>query len=143
MSELGLLAQDLRDAMMAGNARLDRRFCDAMNNKDVGAAMECFLDSPDLAVVLFGKVLRGPAEVRQFLVDLFSSMRTVHLGINEVTQWTLGETVFAVGTATYQFEALDGRKSTLKECWTDARQKVAGRWVYVLDHATQIPGPAP
>jgi hypothetical protein len=66
-------------------------------------------------------------------------MRTVHLEINEVTHWSFGETVFAVGTATYEFEALDGARSTLKECWTDARRKVTGRWVYVLDHATQIP----
>ena len=139
MSDLGLLAQDLNDAVMSANARLDSRFVQAMSNKDVEGAMACLLDSPDLVLVLFGKVLRGPAAVRRFLTELFASMRTVHLEINEVTHWSLGETVFAVGTATYEFEALDGARSTLKECWTDARQKVAGRWVYVLDHATQIP----
>ena len=139
MSDLGLLAQDLNDAVMSANARLDSRFVQAMSNKDVEGAMACLLDSPDLVLVLFGKVLRGPAAVRQFLTELFASMRTVHLEINEVTHWSFGETVFAVGTATYEFEALDGARSTLKECWTDARQKVAGRWVYVLDHATQIP----
>ncbi len=139
MGDLGLLAQELSDAAMAGNARLDTRFCGAMSSKDIEAAMGCFLDSPELVVVLYGKVLRGPAAVRQFLTELFSSMRTVHLEIDEVSHWSLGETVFAVGTATYQLEALDGSKSTLKECWTDARQKVAGRWVYVLSHATQIP----
>jgi ketosteroid isomerase-like protein len=139
MSDLGLLAQDLNDAVMSANARLDSRFVQAMSNKDIEGAMACLLDSPDLVLVLFGKVLRGPAAVRQFLTELFASMRTVHLEINEVTHWSFGETVFAVGTATYEFEALDGARSTLKECWTDARRKVAGRWVYVLDHATQIP----
>jgi len=139
MSDLGLLAQELSDAAMAANKGLDNRFVQAMSSKDVGGAMACFLDSPDLVVVLYGKVLRGPAAVRQFLTELFSGMRTIHLEINEVKHWSLGETVFAAGTATYEFEALDGTKSTLKECWTDARQKVAGRWVYVLDHATQIP----
>ena len=139
MSDLGLLAQDLNDAVMSANARLDSRFVQAMSNKDVEGAMACLLDSPDLVLVLLGKVLRGPAAVRQFLTEMFASMRTVHLEINEVTHWSLGETVFAVGTATYEFEALDGARSTLKECWTDARRKVTGRWVYVLDHATQIP----
>ena len=138
MSELGLIAQELSDAAIAGNARLDRRFCEAMSTRNVEGAMGCFLESPDLVVVLYGKVLRGSTAVRQFLVDLFSAMKAVHLEINEVTHWALGETVFSVGTATYEFEALDGRKSTLKERWTDARQKVSGRWVYVLDHATQI-----
>ena len=139
MSDLGLLANELNDSVMAANARLDNRFCEAMSSKDVEGAMACFIDSPDLVVALWGKVLRGPAAMRQFLTELFSSMRTVHGEINEVTHWSLGDTVFAVGTASYQLEALNGAKSTLKECWTDARQKVAGRWVYVLDHATQLP----
>jgi ketosteroid isomerase-like protein len=138
MGELGLLAQQLSDAAIAGNARLDARFCAAMSNMDVESVMECFLDSSDLVVVLYGKVLRGPEAVRRFLIELFEKSRTAHLQINEVTHWNVGETVFAVGSATYQFEALDGTKSTLKECWTDARQKVAGRWVYILNHATQM-----
>ena len=139
MSELGLLAQELSEAMAAANACLDSRFCEAMNNKDVEGAMRCFLDSPDLVVVLYGKVLCGPTALRQFLDEFFTSTKTVHLEINEVTRWSLGETVFAVGTATYDMEAPDGKRSKLQECWTDARQRVTGRWVYVLDHATQIP----
>ncbi len=139
MSEVGLLAHELSDSVMAANTRLDSRFCEAISNKDVEGAMACVLDTPDLVAVLWGKVLRGPAAVRQCLTEMFSSMKTVRLEINEVTHWSMGDTVFAVGTATYELEALDGAKSTLKECWTDARQKVAGKWVYVLDHATQIP----
>lgn len=138
MSDLGMLAQELSEAMMAGNARLDSRFCEAMSNKDVEGAMSCFLDSPDLVIVLYGEVLRGPSALRHFLTELFSRMKTVRLQIHEVSHWSLGETVFAVGTATYEMEGPSGTRSKLQECWTDARQKVAGRWVYVLDHATQI-----
>ncbi len=132
MTELGLLAQELNDATMSANARLDDRFAEAMNNKDVEGALACFIDSPDLVVVICGRVLHGPAAVRQFLTELFSSTRAVHEEINEIDRWSLGETVFAVGTATYEFESLDGSRSTRKELWTDARQKVAGRWAYVL-----------
>ncbi len=138
MGDLGLLAQELKDAVIAANRRLDSQFVRAMCSKDVEGAMACFIDSPDLVVMLYGRLLRGPAAVRQFLTEMFSNTRRVQGEINEVTHWSLGETVFAVGTATYEFEALDGTKSTLKECWTDARQKVAGKWVYVLDHATEI-----
>ena len=138
MGELGLLAQELIDATGAANWRLDNRFRDAVNNKDVESAMSCFLDSPDLAVVLYGRALSGPAAVRQFLTDLFSRVKAIHLEINHVSHWSLGGTVFAVGTATYEMEAPDGTTSILKECWTDARQKVAGKWVYVLSHATQV-----
>ncbi len=138
MSELALLTQEFRDATMAANARLDTRFVEAMNNKDVDSALDCFSQSPDLVVLRFGKVLRGPAALRQFLAELFSAMKTIRGDIHEVTRWTIGETVFAVGTATYEFETLDGKSLTRKECWTDARQKVAGRWIYVIDHVEQI-----
>lgn len=139
MSELALVAQELEDAVVAANALLDRRFGEAMNSRDIEAVMACFTRSPDLVVVLWGNILRGPEALREFLVRLFSSTRAIHGQVNEITRWQVGETVFAVGTATYQLEALDGSRSTLKECWTDARQKVSGRWVYVLDHAAQVP----
>ena len=137
MSELELLAQQLVDAQAAGNAWLDARFCAAMNNMDVDSVMECFLDAPDLVVVC-GNVLRGPAAVRGCLVDLFSKSRSVCLTIDEVTHWNAGETTFSLGTATCELEAVTGTRSTFKECWTDARQKVVGRWVYILGHATRI-----
>jgi ketosteroid isomerase-like protein len=138
MSELGLLAQELSDAVMAGNARLDGRFCEAMSNSDIDGIMACFLDSPDLVVVLYGRVLRGPASVRQFFADLFTNVMTVRLQVDKITRWSVGEIVFALGIRAYGFQALDGTKSMSKECWTDVRQKVEGRWVYILHHATRI-----
>ena len=110
-----------------------------MNNKHVEGAMRCFLDAPDLVVVLNGKVVRGPAALRQALADLFSSMRTVHVEIDGLYHWSAGNTVFAAGTAVYHSDAQDGRNSTLKEYWTNARQTVRGRWVYVLSHAARFP----
>jgi len=104
MGDVGLLAHELSDSVMAANARLDSRFVEAMSNKDVEGAMACFIDSPDLVVALWGKVLRGPAAMRQFLTELFSNMRTVH-GRSMRLITGAGDTVFAVGTATYQLEA--------------------------------------
>lgn len=138
MDESGLLAQQLNDAARYANARLDSRLVDAINNLDVDGAMACFIDTPELVVVFCDKVLQNPTALRQFLTNMFSNLRTVHGEINEVERWVLGETVFASGTATYDFEAVDGSRSTLRERWTDARQKVAGRWVYVLCHATRL-----
>ena len=115
-------------------------FLGAVSSMDVQSVMDCFLDSSDLVVVLYGNVLRGSAAVRRFLTDLPSRIRTADLTINEASHWNVGETVFGVGTATYECEAQDGSKSVLKGCWTDARQKVAGRWVYILAHAAQVAG---
>ncbi len=138
MSELGLLAQQLNDAAKSANAKLDRRFGEAMNNQDVEGAMACFIDTPDLVVVFCDKVLQDPADLRQFLTALFAGVRAVHGEINDIRHWILGETVFAAGTATYEFEAVGGSRTTLRGRWTDARQKVAGKWVYVLYHAERL-----
>ena len=139
MSELALVAQEFEDAVIAANARLDRRFGEAMNGRDIEAVMNCFTSSPNLVVVLWGNILRGPDAVREFFVRLFSGTRTIQGQVNEIRRWQVGETVFAAGIATYELEALDGSRSTLKECWTDARQRASGRWVYVLDHAERLP----
>ena len=138
MGELELLAEEVNDALKAGNARLDARLCGAVSSMDFQSVMDCFLDSSDLVVVLYGNLLRGSAAVRRFFTDLLSGVRTANLTINEVTHWNVGETVFGVGTATYEYEAQDGSKSVLKACWTDARQKVSGRWLYILAHAARV-----
>jgi ketosteroid isomerase-like protein len=111
-----------------------------MNNQDVEGVMGCCLDGPDLVFILYGNILRGSEAVRGFVTNMFAGARSIHLEIDEIKRWCFGETVFAVGIATYEIVAMDGTKSRLRECWTDARRSVAGKWVYVLNHATEIPG---
>jgi ketosteroid isomerase-like protein len=138
MSELALLAQQRNEAIAAANRRLDRRFSEALGNNDVEGAIACFLDSPDLIVLFNGVPLRGPAAVRHFLTEIFSRTRTVRLELDDLSYSPLGETVFAAGTATCRCEGLDHAISASRQYWTDARQNVAGRWVYVLSHATRL-----
>jgi ketosteroid isomerase-like protein len=140
MGELGLLAQELSDATMSVNRKLDARFVEAVNHRDVELAMACFVDSPGLVVVLDGNTLHGPAQVRQFLVEAFSTVRAVRLGIEQVSHFRLGETIFAAGNAVYESEAHRGKKAVLRGAWTDARQRIAGRWVYCVLHVTRLAG---
>ncbi len=138
MSELGLLTQERSEAIAAANRRLDKYFAEAVSTKDVENATACFLDSPELIVVFDGKALRGLAALRQFLTTVFSRTGTVHLDIDAVEYRCLAETVFAAGTATFRCDGVDHGNRTSKQYWTDARQNVAGRWVYVLLHATAL-----
>ena len=55
--------------------------------------------------------------------------------IDEVRHIPVGDSVFAVGTATYTIQGKDGSVNKLTERWTDVRGKIGGRWIYVLDHA--------
>lgn len=47
------------DNWEAANQDLDRRFVAAMSTKDIERAMSCFIDSPDLLAVLWGRELRA------------------------------------------------------------------------------------
>ena len=134
-----LAAQDLPKPIAGANMELDSRFGEAMNNKDIEGVMACFADSPDLVVVLYGTVLRGPAALRQYMIGMFAFPGTIHGEITSISYWRSGDMVFAVGTAVITFTPLSGSPFAITEVWTDARRKVGSQWVYILDHATQIP----
>ena len=118
---------------------LDRRFTEAMSRKDLDAAMACFWDSPDLIVVLFGNVLHGAETVRGGIAQMFEQNESVKLTINEVSYVPVGDGVMTVGTATYDLKPKNGPSMQIVEVWTDLKQKIDGRWVYVLDQATMVP----
>ena len=123
----------------AGVEDLVNRFTEAMSRKDLDGAMACFWNSPELIVVLFGNVQRGYESVRGGIAAMFEQNETVKLTVNEISYVPVGNMVMAVGTATYDLKPKGGPAMQLVERWTDLEQKIDGRWVYVLDHATMVP----
>ena len=121
------------------NEALDRRMVSAMSRKDVAGVLSCFVDSPQLNVVLWGTEMHGPDELRQALESLFSRCDTLKLTIDRVSRILSGNVVMAVGRATYTMNG-NGSTTVVGEVWTDVRRRVNGRWVYVLDHAEVLPG---
>jgi ketosteroid isomerase-like protein len=83
----------------------------------------------------------GTDSFRKIMEDWFATFESLYLVINDVTLVPAGESIFAVGTATYELTAKDGSLTTLREVWTDVRQKIGGRWIYVLDHAHVLTTP--
>ena len=129
----------LDEADLAEAKELDRRFVEAMSNKDLDAAMACFWNSPDLVVVLFGNVLLGADAVRSGIAQMFAQNESVKLTVNEATYLPAGDGVITVGTATYNLQPASGPRQQIVERWSDLKRKIDGRWVYVLDHATVVP----
>ena len=122
------------------NQELDRRFVDGMSNMDIDQVMSCIWDSPDFIFVgTDGTVIIGADGVRKSIEEWFAQCESLHLVINEVRQIPVGDSIFAVGTATYEMKAKDGSAQQLRERWTDVRRKIDGRWIYVLDHAHALP----
>lgn len=132
-------AERLRPEVIEANLVLDKAFCAGMSSKDLDAVMACLWNSPDLVVVLYGKVLRGWEQTRNEVRAMFETMRALTLEINDVNYVAAGDGVIAVGTATYHFYPRMGAPSELVERWTDLRRCIDGRWYYVLDHAEEIP----
>lgn len=117
-----------------GNHELDERFLTAMAEKDVDAAMSCFIDSPELVAVIWGNEYRGPTQLKEAMTTLFEQYDEIALIIDRVHEFRSGDSVIAVGQATYTLRKGEVQ-SKLSEIWSDVRRKVNGRWVYVLDHA--------
>jgi ketosteroid isomerase-like protein len=115
---------------------LDHRFTGGMSRMDIEQVMGCFWNSPDLILVVYdGTVFRGFDAVRNAVQQMFAQCETLSLVIDEVSHIRQGESVFAVGTATYEMKTNEGDSQKITERWTDVRRKVDGRWVYVMDHA--------
>lgn len=121
------------------NEELDTRMVEAMSRKDLSGVMSCFHDGPELLAVLWGTEMHGAAEVRQAVESFFSCCDTLKLSLDRIERVRSGDVVFAVGHATWTITN-KGNVRTLCEVWTDARRRVGGNWVYLLDHAEIIPG---
>jgi len=137
-------AKSLAGADLLANQELDERFVEGMSQKDIEQVMSCFWNSPELVLVDFdGNVFRGSDDVRKVLEQFFAQSESLRLVIDEISHIRAGESVFAVGTATYKMQAKDGTSQQITERWTDVRGKIEGRWIYVLDHTHLLASPSP
>ncbi len=134
----------LSGADLLANQELDRRFTEGMSQKDIEQVMSCFWNSPSLIFVDFeGNLFRGPDDFRKVIEQMFDQCESLSLVIDEISHIRAGESVFAVGTATYEMKAKDGTIQQFKELWTDVRARVEGRWVMALDHVNVLASPSP
>lgn len=130
----------LSEQDLQAQRELDQAFCSAMSRKDLAGVMRCLWEDPNLVVVLWdATVYRGWDSIRAAVQQLFDAFPAVSLEINEVSHVPVGDGVVAVGTATYELQGRDGSAVRIVERWTDLRRQVNGRWVYVLDHAHELP----
>ena len=115
---------------------LDQVFTGGMSRMDIDQVMSCFWNSPDLIFVDYdGTVLHGFDNVRSAIEQMFAQCASLSLVIDEVSHVCQGDSVFAVGTATYEMKTIEDISQKITKRWTDVRRKVDGRWVYVMDHA--------
>ena len=133
--ESGEQAKSLTDAELLANQELDQRFIESMSQMDIEKLMNCFWDSPDLIFVDFdGNVNRGSDNIRKVFEQFFTQFESLSLVCDEISHIRAGNSVFAVGTATYSMHMKDGTSRQVTQRWSDVRGKIEGHWVYVMDH---------
>ena len=133
--ENGEQTKSLTAAELLANQELDQRFIESMDQMDIEKLMSCFWNSPDLIFVDFdGNVNRGSDNIRKVFEQFFTQFESLSLVCDEISHIRAGNSVFAVGTATYTMQMKDGTSQQVTQRWSDVRGKVEGRWVYVLDH---------
>ena len=116
-----IVQEDPIEGWEAANYELDCRFLAAIASENVDAAMSCFLDTSDLAVVLWGTEMRGPDQVRAAITRLFSDYDEIKLDIDRVTEFPSGDAVIAIGQATYRLTK-GSEVTRVTEVWTDVRR---------------------
>lgn len=121
-----------------GSQELDRRIAAATARKDVDELMSCFLDSPDLVVLMWGTEMHGAEQVRAAVEKLFKDYDAVELRVDREAHIPSGDSVIAVGQVTYRLTKGTEVKTVTELC-TQVRRKVNGRWVAVLDHSELLP----
>ena len=124
---------------LAEMKELDRRLAEALSNKDIEAAMECFWNDPGLVLMLNGTIFRGPEAARAAIKEMFDQNESINVEVNEITHLPSGDGVVGVGTATYALKPMEGPRRLMVERWSDLRRKIDGKWVFVLDHTTHLP----
>ena len=134
MSNMGKTVELSSEELQVQN-KLNQQLEDGMHNKDIELVMSCFWDSPDfIFVATDGTVVIGSNNFRQTVEQMFEQFNTINSVTDEVKYVRSGDSLLVVGTATYTMETEDGTVHTLKERWTDVRQKIGGKWVLVLNH---------
>jgi ketosteroid isomerase-like protein len=140
MATATVTPKTLSEQELQAQKELDTAFCTAMSRKDLDGVMRCLWKDSNLVVVLWdATVYRGWEAIRAAAQQLFDTFPVVHLAIDEVSHVPVGDGIVAVGTATYDLQTGDGSTVRIVERWTDLRRQINGRWVYVLDHAHELP----
>lgn len=117
-----------------GSRELDRRIAAAVARKDVDGVMSCFLDSPDLVVLMWGYEMHGAKQVRAAVEKLFKDYDSVELRVDREEHIPSGDAVIAIGQVTYRLTKSIEVK-TVTELFSQVRRNVNGRWTAVLDHS--------
>ena len=110
---------------------------------DAEAASKCY--APDAVFWLPGApMMKGRDAIREGYAGFFAAVTIKSVKLVELGHSTRGDEASSWGTFSIVSVAkADGKEATEVGRYTDVSRKIAGRWLYVVDHASDDPAPTP
>ncbi|MEO6926325.1 MAG: SgcJ/EcaC family oxidoreductase [Rhodanobacter sp.] len=110
---------------------------------DADAVAKCY--APDAVFWLPGSpTMRGRAAIRAGYAGFFAEARIKSAKLVEMGRVTQGSETSSWGSFTLvSVSKKDGKETTEHGRYTDVSRKVDGRWMYLVDHASDDPPAAP
>lgn len=88
--------------------------------------------------------MHGRAAIRAGYADFFADTKVKSAKLVEMGKFGHGNEVSSWGTFPVVYVSKkNGKESTEHERYTDVSRKIDGRWVYLVDHASDEPSVAP
>lgn len=137
------LATPLRAAAEQGAEIVDGAWLRAMQANDLEGALRVYADD---AVVWLPDTAerRGTAAIRAAYHDLLGANTVTAVSLSETGYRTLGKVSVGWGRFSLTLAPKDGgAATTLSGRFTAVAERRGDRWVYVVDHASAEPPPAP
>jgi uncharacterized protein (TIGR02246 family) len=115
----------------------------AFEAMDAAAVAQCY--APDAVLWLPGApMMKGRDAIREGYVGFFKDFNIKSMKLAEAGKSRLGNDAASWGSFELVMESKkDGKEVTELGRYTDVSRKIGGHWMYVVDHASDDPAPAP
>jgi uncharacterized protein (TIGR02246 family) len=138
----GLLAVSAFPLMAAPPESSQACWQPAFEAGDADAVAQCY--APDAVLWLPGApMMQGRDAIRAGYADFFAASTIKSVTLNELGKVSHGNEASSWGTFTVvAVSKKDGKETTESGRYTDVSRRIAGRWQYLVDHASDDPAVA-
>ena len=138
-----VLAVSASPLMAKGTGSAQACWLPAFKAGDADAVAKCY--APDAVFWLPGApMMKGRDAIRAGYADFFSGSTIQSVKLTELGKISHGNEASSWGTfSIVVVSKKDGKETTERGRYTDVSRRIAGRWQYVVDHASDDPAAAP
>lgn len=126
-----------------GVSIVDAAWVKAMKAGDVAAVVACYADDA-VAWIPGAPLMKGAKEIRAGFQGYFAAYTVQDASVTEMGSESIGDK--SVGWGSFKITTVPkagGPPLTEVGRYTEVAKRVGGKWVYIVDHASDDPAPSP